>query len=208
MDILQRQTISHPFVIGISGVSSSGKTTLSRTLAKIFPHSILLHQDDFFHPASLVPFHSSGEHDWDCVDAIDWDQMRIVLSSIRETGKLPDGFSSITGASPVDSKEKVHDSEELIERMWSKLEVAGMVVLGRKIVIVDGFLMFFDGSPIETMMDAKFLLRISKDVAKSRREARTGYYTIEGFMTDPPGYFDNLVWPSYARCSSLCPFPF
>jgi nicotinamide/nicotinate riboside kinase len=43
--------------------------------------------------------------------------------------------------------------------------------------------------------------------AKQRRESRTGYVTIEGFWADPPGYFDKIVWPNYARTAeypSLC----
>ena len=34
---------------------------------------------------------------------------------------------------------------------------------------------------------------------QSRREARSGYVTLEGFWEDPPGYVDNVVWPNYVR---------
>lgn len=37
-------------VVGISGASSSGKTTLSRLLMIIFPNLLVLHEDDFFKP--------------------------------------------------------------------------------------------------------------------------------------------------------------
>lgn len=37
-------------IIGISGASSSGKTTLARLLRDIFPNSFILHQDDFYRP--------------------------------------------------------------------------------------------------------------------------------------------------------------
>jgi nicotinamide/nicotinate riboside kinase len=37
-------------VVGISGCSSSGKTTLSRLLRDIFPNSFVLHEDDFYLP--------------------------------------------------------------------------------------------------------------------------------------------------------------
>ncbi len=37
-------------LIGISGVSSSGKTTISRLLRDIFPGTFLVHEDDFFKP--------------------------------------------------------------------------------------------------------------------------------------------------------------
>ncbi len=37
-------------VIGISGASSSGKTTLARLLRDIFPNTFILHEDDFYKP--------------------------------------------------------------------------------------------------------------------------------------------------------------
>lgn len=37
-------------IIGISGCSSSGKTTLARLLRDIFPNTFILHEDDFYKP--------------------------------------------------------------------------------------------------------------------------------------------------------------
>jgi pantothenate kinase-related protein Tda10 len=37
-------------VVGISGCSSSGKTTISRLLRDIFPNTFVLHEDDFYLP--------------------------------------------------------------------------------------------------------------------------------------------------------------
>lgn len=37
-------------ILGISGCSSSGKTTLARLLRDIFPSTFILHQDDFYRP--------------------------------------------------------------------------------------------------------------------------------------------------------------
>lgn len=37
-------------IVGISGASSSGKTTLARLLRDIFPNSFVVHQDDFYKP--------------------------------------------------------------------------------------------------------------------------------------------------------------
>lgn len=37
-------------VVGVSGCSSSGKTTLARLLRDIFPNSFVLHEDDFYKP--------------------------------------------------------------------------------------------------------------------------------------------------------------
>jgi nicotinamide/nicotinate riboside kinase len=37
-------------IVGLSGCSSSGKTTLARLLRDIFPNSFVLHEDDFYRP--------------------------------------------------------------------------------------------------------------------------------------------------------------
>lgn len=37
-------------IVGISGCSSSGKTTLARLLRDIFPDTFILHEDDFYKP--------------------------------------------------------------------------------------------------------------------------------------------------------------
>jgi len=37
-------------VVGISGCSSSGKTTLARLLRDILPNTFILHEDDFYRP--------------------------------------------------------------------------------------------------------------------------------------------------------------
>jgi nicotinamide/nicotinate riboside kinase len=37
-------------IVGISGASCSGKTTLARLLRDIFPNSFVIHEDDFYKP--------------------------------------------------------------------------------------------------------------------------------------------------------------
>ena len=40
-------------VVGLSGCSSSGKTTLARILRDLFfPNAFILHEDDFYKPES------------------------------------------------------------------------------------------------------------------------------------------------------------
>jgi len=53
--------------------------------------------------------------------------------------------------------------------------------------------------PIQAKMDIKLFLRVSHAKAKARREARSGYVTLEGFWADPPGYVDKIVWPNYVE---------
>jgi nicotinamide/nicotinate riboside kinase len=52
---------------------------------------------------------------------------------------------------------------------------------------------------IQSQIDIKLFLRVSYTKAKARREARSGYVTLEGFWEDPPGYVDKIVWPNYVE---------
>jgi len=69
-----------------------------------------------------------------------------------------------------------------------------------KIFLLDGFLLYPPSmAPIHPYINTKLFLRTSYAKAKARREARTGYVTIEGFWEDPPGYVDKIVWPNYVE---------
>ncbi|KAK4241080.1 nicotinamide riboside kinase [Achaetomium macrosporum] len=75
-------------LIGISGCSSSGKTTLARLLRDIFPETFILHEDDFYKPESELPV-KDGLVDWDCPEAISIPDLESALTHIRETGTSP-----------------------------------------------------------------------------------------------------------------------
>lgn len=66
-------------VIGISGVSCGGKTTLANALHKRYPGSVVFSQDDYFHPVDsdkhvLIP--ELNHFNWDILAAFDMDRMR------------------------------------------------------------------------------------------------------------------------------------
>ena len=72
----------------------------------------------------------------------------------------------------------------------------------RRIVLVEGILLFSPQAPLSALTelyDLKILLRSTRAAAKTRREARNGYVTLEGFWQDPPGYFDEVVWPGFMK---------
>jgi nicotinamide/nicotinate riboside kinase len=67
-----------------------------------------------------------------------------------------------------------------------------------RLCIFDGFLLYSQSMiSIQPHIDIKLFLRVSYAKAKARREARSGYVTLEGFWEDPPGYVDKIVWPNY-----------
>ena len=62
------------FVIGVSGVTNGGKSSLCRSLLKLFPRSTYLCQDTFFHKrvSGKLEYRSDLQsHNYDCIEAID-----------------------------------------------------------------------------------------------------------------------------------------
>jgi len=66
--------MSRATVIGISGVTCGGKSSLTLMLKNMFPYAAVICQDDFYHTdESLLP-KSSANNDmpnWDCLSSID-----------------------------------------------------------------------------------------------------------------------------------------
>ncbi|ROT43403.1 nicotinamide riboside kinase 1 [Sodiomyces alkalinus F11] len=198
-------TESRAVIVGLSGCSSSGKTTLARLLRDIFPDTFILHEDDFYKAEIELPV-KDGFRDWDCLEAISIPDMEKALTHVRSTGVFPPF---------VDSKEdqnsagKCPVSEAKIEALKSK--VAAWTQPGQpghdlfnirnlRLCLFDGFLLYCrEMESTMRLIDIKLLLRASYAQAKQRREARDGYVTLEGFWKDPPGYVDAIVWPNYVE---------
>ncbi|KAK9316171.1 P-loop containing nucleoside triphosphate hydrolase protein [Lipomyces starkeyi] len=187
-------TESKIFLIGVSGPSSSGKSTLARLIRYVLPKSFILHEDDFYKPETEIPV-VNGIEDWDCPEAIDFIALRAAIDYIKNNRKLPDNVhykedQNNLGTPPVSNEE----ADEIKKQVLGE----NSVTENTEFCIVDGFLLFND-DVITKQLDIKFLLRAPYESLKKRREARSGYATIEGFWVDPPGYFENIVWPGYVK---------
>lgn len=184
-------------LIGISGPSSSGKTTLSRLLRDIIPQTFIIHLDDFYLPDVQIPL-KEGVQDWDCLESLNIPHFHAALSYVKSHGTSPpDSISKEDqnaigehGVDPVfieSCKERV--KKLMADKSWNI-----------PIAIIDGFLLFSNSmTNIRALFDIKLFLRTSYTTTKARREARSGYVTLEGFWQDPPGYVDQIVWPNYVK---------
>lgn len=105
--VRQSHAITQPLVIAISGISSTGKTTVARYIGAILgslaaDQSIpiqtpkLVHQDDFYYHDNDIPVDPvTGEQNWDCPGAIDIDKLRDVISELKAGRKgFPDDFKT------------------------------------------------------------------------------------------------------------------
>ena len=193
----RRKEDTKALLIGISGCSSSGKTTLSRLLRDIFPRAFILHEDDFYKSDNEIPIHT--EHkiaDWDCLESINLPALKSTLEYIREHGQSPPDFTSKEDKNSVG---EVEVDKALIEDLKWKAS-KWMFADAPPILICDGFLLYSEAmAEIRDSFDIKLFLRTDYKTAKARREARSGYVTLEGFWQDPPGYVDKIVWPNYVK---------
>ncbi|OJK04149.1 hypothetical protein ASPACDRAFT_112506 [Aspergillus aculeatus ATCC 16872] len=167
-------------IIGLSGPSSSGKTTLARLLHRIFTlppgettptpkfRSLLIHEDDFYHSDDKIPLTTlpTGTvlQNWDTAGALDLGFLAASLDYIRTHGRLPPRLRSKedqNDTQPVDDtstgavgEEQV--VEELRRRVQQRLG-AGADAGTKTVAFMEGFLLF--APPCDTAAAAQHPLR-------------------------------------------------
>ncbi|KAI4185314.1 MAG: hypothetical protein L6R41_004201 [Letrouitia leprolyta] len=194
-----------PLVVALSGLSSTGKSTIASHLPSIFLHPdyalTIFHVDDFYKPQSELPLRD-GLLDWDCAGSLDWPRLEDAAKKWRNGEKVEEGQAN--PQPEFDGREGGEEGEAgITETLVKELgdAVHGQGETCQRILILDGFLLFTPSVPstFRSLLDLKILLRAPYVQAKRRREARSGYTTMEGWWEDPPGYFDRVVWPNYVE---------
>lgn len=173
--------MSHQWiVIGISGATCSGKSTLAHNLHELLPQSILISQDEYFHPpdSSLhVKVESLGHLNWEIMSALDMDGMRSDVKNLLSQ----DPTSTI-----LPSKAKRSDKVASIAESGSYQSSFPFVM------ILEGFLLLND-PVIFDLCHVRYYLTLTRDQCWERRRVRV--YE----PPDIPGYFDQVVWPEYEK---------
>ncbi|XP_005103154.1 nicotinamide riboside kinase 1 [Aplysia californica] len=82
------------FIIGLSGTTNSGKSTLTSMLQSAFPHAFTMCQDSYFYGPDdpRVPLESQGFQNWECLGAMDMEKMVAHVNSWmakQESNKTP-----------------------------------------------------------------------------------------------------------------------
>ncbi|KAL8920095.1 MAG: hypothetical protein Q9208_006448 [Pyrenodesmia sp. 3 TL-2023] len=194
-----------PLAIALSGLSSSGKSTIATHLPSIFPAPhytlTLLHVDDFYKPQPELPL-CDGLLDWDCPASLDWPRLEAAVRKWKDGEQVEEGKANPQPSSAVGEGGGI--TQALVEELRDEVEKMSDDIgrgqgITRRILLLDGFLLFTPSVPrsFVFLLDVKILLRAPYEEAKRRREARSGYSTMEGWWEDPPGYFDRVVWPNY-----------
>ncbi|XP_037787815.1 nicotinamide riboside kinase 2-like [Penaeus monodon] len=173
--------MSHWVVVGISGVTNGGKSTLTNKLLETLPGTVkLINQDDYFYPEDSqhhVPAPGGLKTKiWDFFKSLDMERMEkdvldIINSKIPEKSDIDRGVYSAPRSDPSSSS-------------------SANAVHYHPVLLLDGFLLY-DHKGLMDICNLKYFLTLTREQCWDRRKSRL--YE----PPDPPGYFDHCVWPMY-----------
>ncbi|KAI8913526.1 prolyl oligopeptidase family-domain-containing protein [Gorgonomyces haynaldii] len=152
--------------------------------------STIVHQDKFYKPDDLIP-QENGVANWDCPDALYNDRFLKKLKEIKQ------GLTHELLLSPNRPKMNPADMDPSTLEQLKPL-IDEIHASGRKIVFVDGFLLYCSQDLID-VFDIKIFMRAKLETLEQRRAERDKYITDNGEWSDPPGYYRNVVYPNYLR---------
>lgn len=87
------------FVIGISGATCSGKSTLANKIHENFPKSVMVRQDDYFLPSDdprHIKIQELNHLNWDLITSLDMQKMHSDIIKILESRKINTAISKKT----------------------------------------------------------------------------------------------------------------
>lgn len=166
-------TMSSWVVVGISGVTNGGKSTLAQQLHSRLPcHTKVISQDDYFFPTDS-PHHvpcpgGLPHHNWDTISALDMNTMLRDVTDIVNSRPDHTKQSSDGGA---------------VTHVWNATDLS-------PVLLMDGFILY-DHPGILELCDLRYFLTLSREECWERRTIRV--YD----PPDVPGYFEACVWPMY-----------
>ena len=181
-----------PLVIGVTGGSGSGKTTVSRELVARIPDNsaILLQQDAYYRDQSEKPFEERIKPNYDHPDSFETDLFVADLERLLAREAID---------KPVYDYEKHTRSSDVIH------------VMPADVIIVDGVLLFNDKRVrdlldlkvyVDTDDDIRFLRRLERDIEERGRTVRG---VIEQYLATVKPMYHQFVEPTKRYANIIVP---
>ncbi|KAF2904634.1 hypothetical protein ILUMI_01540 [Ignelater luminosus] len=175
-------------IIGVSGVTCGGKTTLSTELNKMIPSSIMISQDDYFLDVD------DSRHTWipelnhinfDITSSLDMDKMYNDIMNLIKTKENVYMNKDVCDTKTNSLSTELTNVTELTKLLCKKVQEVNV-----RILILEGFCIF-NHSPVADLCCLKYYFTLTRDECYKRRIKRV--YE----PPDCPGYFEKCVWPEY-----------
>lgn len=177
-------------IIGITGGSGSGKSTVVKRIQERYPDTVLIAQDSYYKSAKFISNSNITAYNFDHPDAFDMDLM------LQNISDLKNGKSCM-----MPQYDFVHHCrrDEFIE-----VQPSG-------IIIIDGLMVFYDERIrnlldlklyVDTPADIRFIRRLQRDVAE---RGRTMESVIEQYVNVVrPGHM-TFIEPSKEYADLIIP---
>lgn len=189
-------------LIGISGVPSSGKTTLAHLLSVILPPTtscFILHQDDFSNPKHLLVPNVNGEFEYDSRSAINFSAFKRVLEYAKHERRLPPGFLS---QQPQDERERALSQvpSAVLEELQDSLLHLPSLQDGQPIGIIEGSSLY-RSETVRSLLDIKLFLRARRAISGTRCFEHSVKQSSDSGREywDFRNSFDRNVWRNLTR---------
>ena len=170
-DYDMKTTNDFPVIIGISGGTGAGKTTLCRKICDHFNSDIsLLWQDSYYRDLEHLPLEERERQNFDHPDAIDNDLFCEHLMSLKQRKPINVPEYDFTTHTRSDTVRPLHP---------------------QKIVVVEGMLLFAD-SRIRNLCDCKIYLELDlgiRFIRRLRRDIEERGRTVDSVITQ---YLDTV----------------
>jgi len=184
--------VSRPFLIGVAGGSSSGKTTISERLAEMTgeQHLSLIELDSYYLDRSDETLEERRQANYDHPDAFDWPLLNDHLAALA---------NGATVAVPTYDYSRHNRSGEIRE------------VQPNRIVVVDGILVLYDRALrerfdlkifVDTAADIRLIRRLRRDVAE---RGRTPESVIDQYLDTVKPAHERFIEPSKRHADVIIP---
>jgi uridine kinase len=183
---------TRPFMIGVAGGSSSGKTTVSRRVLDLTggDHLSLIELDSYYLDRSDEPLEQRKKVNYDHPDAFDWALLNDHLAALANGASVPVPIYDYS----------VHNRSDEVH-----------IVEPARIVVVDGILVLWERTLrerfdlkifVDTAADIRLIRRMQRDVAE---RDRTPEFVIEQYLDTVRPAHERFVEPSKRYADVIIP---
>ena len=183
---------ARPFLIGVAGGSSSGKTTVAERLAELAgtAHLALLKLDSYYVDLSDRPLAEREAFDYDHPDAFDWPLLNDHLAALAAGAAVPVPIYDYVQYNRSGDVKIVHPAPIVV--------VEGILVLWEPTLRERFDLKVF----VDTDADIRLIRRIRRDAAERGRSTES---VIEQYLTTVRPAHEQFIEPSKRYADVIIP---